>query len=224
MSWEKDVKEIKKREDLVLKQGGEEAVDIQHKKGRKTIRERIDLILDKNTFDEIGKIAGSPIYDDENRLENMCQLISFFGFGKINNRDVIIGGEDFTLKGGSPNAAGLRKSIYTEELALKYKIPLMRLHEGGGGSVTGRVVHLKESTTPNSDPVFSRNRFQSLAECLGVVPVATAALGPVAGLPAARLVASHFSVMTKRSQVLIAGPAVVKRALGLDIERRIRWS
>ena len=57
MSWEKDVKEIKKRESLVLKQGGDESVDIQHKKGRKTIRERIDLILDKNTFDEIGKIA-----------------------------------------------------------------------------------------------------------------------------------------------------------------------
>ena len=53
MSWEKDVKEIKKRESLVLKQGGDESVDIQHKKGRKTIRERIDLILDKNTFDEI---------------------------------------------------------------------------------------------------------------------------------------------------------------------------
>ena len=56
---------------------------------------------------------------------------------KINKRKVIIGGEDFTLKGGSPNPAGLRKSIYTEELALQYKIPLIRLHEGGGGSVTG---------------------------------------------------------------------------------------
>ena len=55
--------------------------------------------------------------------------------------------------------------------------------------------------------------------CLGVIPVATAALGPVAGLPAARLVASHFSVMTRNSQVLIAGPAVVKRALGIDISK-----
>ena len=64
--------------------------------------------------------------------------------------------------------------------------------------------------------VFSKNRFQSLAKCLGILPVATAALGPVAGLPAARLVASHFPVMTKNSQVLIAGPAVVKRALGIE--------
>mgnify|MGYP001336893296 CR=1 FL=1 len=219
MSWEKDVKEIKKREDLVLKQGGEEAVESHHKKGRKTIRERIDFILDKETFDEIGKIAGSPIYDDENRLEGYVPANFLLGFGKINTRDVIIGGEDFTLKGGSPNAAGLRKSIYTEELALKYKIPLIRLHEGGGGSVAGTGGASKKSTTPNSDPVFSKNRFQTLAECLGIVPVATAALGPVAGLPAARLVASHFSVMTKSSQVLIAGPAVVKRALGIDVSK-----
>ena len=219
MSWEKDVKEIKKREDLVLKQGGEEAVESHHKKGRKTIRERIDFILDKETFDEIGKIAGSPIYDDENRLEGYVPANFLLGFGKINTIDVIIGGEDFTLKGGSPNAAGLRKSIYTEELALKYKIPLIRLHEGGGGSVAGTGGASKKSTTPNSDPVFSKNRFQTLAECLGIVPVATAALGPVAGLPAARLVASHFSVMTKSSQVLIAGPAVVKRALGIDVSK-----
>ena len=91
------------------------------------------------------------------------------------------------------------------------RVAVDQLLEQGGSS--------KRPKTPNSDPVFSRNRFQSLAECLGVVPVASAALGPVAGLPAARLVASHFSVMTKRSQVLIAGPAVVKRA-GVWIYRK----
>ena len=57
--------------------------------------------------------------------------------GKLRAEKVVVGGEDFTVKGGSPNSAGLRKSVYTEELALKYKIPLIRLHEGGGGSVAG---------------------------------------------------------------------------------------
>ena len=70
-------------------------------------------------------------------MEDFTPANFLLGFGKINKRDIIIGGEDFTLKGGSPNPAGLRKSIYTEELALKYKLPLIRLHEGGGGSVTG---------------------------------------------------------------------------------------
>ncbi len=215
MSWEKDVKEINKREEFVMNQGGSDSVRAHHKKGRKTLRERLDIILDKDSFDEVGKISGSSNYNDNGELESFTPANFLLGFGKINNRQVIIGGEDFTLKGGSPNPAGLRKSIYTEELALKYKIPLIRLHEGGGGSVTGSGGTAKKPTIPNSEPVFSKNRFQTLAQCLGILPVATAALGPVAGLPAARLVASHFSVMTKNSQVLIAGPAVVKRALGI---------
>ena len=219
LSWEKDIKEIKKREKLSLKQGGEEAVNKQHAKGRKTLRERIDFILDKDSFDEIGKISGSANLNDRGELEDFTPANFLLGFGKINKRDIIIGGEDFTLKGGSPNPAGLRKSIYTEDLALKYKLPLIRLHEGGGGSVTGSGGSAKKPTIPNSEPVFSKNRFQSLAKCLGVVPVASAALGPVAGLPAARLVASHFSVMTKNSQVIIAGPAVVKRALGIEVTK-----
>ncbi len=219
MSWEKDVKEIKKREKLALNQGGEESIRIQHEKGRKTLRERLNIILDKDSFDEIGKISGSSKYNDNGDLEDFVPGNFLLGFGKINNRQIIIGGEDFTLKGGSPNPAGLRKSIYIEELALKYKLPLIRLHEGGGGSVTGSGGSAKKPKIPNSDPVFSKNRFQTLAQCLGVVPVVTAALGPVAGLPAARLVASHFSVMTKNSQVLIAGPAVVKRALGVETSK-----
>ena len=219
LSWEKDIKEIKKREKLSLNQGGKEAVNKQHAKGRKTLRERIDFILDKDSFDEIGKISGSANLNDRGELEEFTPANFLLGFGKINKRDIIIGGEDFTLKGGSPNPAGLRKSIYTEELALKYKLPLIRLHEGGGGSVTGSGGSAKKPTIPNSEPVFSRNRFQSLAKCLGVVPVAAAALGPVAGLPAARLVASHFSVMTENSQVIIAGPAVVKRALGIEVTK-----
>ena len=219
MSWEKDIKEIKKREKLALQQGGAQSIKKQHNKGRKTLRERLDIILDKNSFDEIGKISGSAIYNESDELKDFTPANFLLGFGKVNKRTVIIGGEDFTLKGGSPNPAGLRKSIYTEELALKYKIPLIRLHEGGGGSVTGSGGSAKRPKIPNSEAVFSKNRFQSLAKCLGIVPVATAALGPVAGLPAARIVASHFSVMTNNSQVIIAGPAVVKRALGIEITK-----
>ncbi len=219
MTWEKEVKEIKKREKLSLNHGGEDAVALQHKKGRKTLRERLDIILDKDSFNEVGKIAGNPEYDEKGDLIDFTPANFLLGFGKINERQIVIGGEDFTLKGGSPNPAGLRKSIYTEELALQYEIPLVRLHEGGGGSVAGAGGTAKKPTIPSGDAVFSKNRFQTLAECLGKIPVATAALGPVAGLPAARLVASHFSVMTKNSQVLIAGPAVVKRALGIDITK-----
>ena len=217
MSWETDIAEIKKRRALAKQQGGEESVERHHQKGRLTIRERISALLDPESFDEIGEGAGVPDYNDSNELADFQPANFVLGFGEINGRKVIVGGEDFTLKGGSPNPAGLRKSVYAEQLALQYKVPLVRLHEGGGGSVGGTAQ--EKNRRPLGDPVFSTSRFHPLALTLGQVPVVAAALGPVAGLPASRLVASHFSVMTPNAAVLIAGPQVVKRALGRDLTK-----
>ncbi|MGB2564781.1 MAG: carboxyl transferase domain-containing protein, partial [Parvibaculales bacterium] len=135
MSWDKDIDEIKKRRKLAKQQGGKDAVKTHHEKGRLTIRERIDALLDKNSFDEVGEGAGVPEYDDAGKLKDFQPANFVLGFGQIDGRKVIVGGEDFTVRGGSPNPAGLRKSVYTEQLALQYKVPLIRLHEGGGGSV-----------------------------------------------------------------------------------------
>ncbi|NIJ40574.1 acetyl-CoA carboxylase carboxyltransferase component [Parvibaculum indicum] len=216
MSWEKEAEEIRKRRSLAREQGGEEAVGRQHEKGRLTIRERIEKLTDRESFRELGEGAGVPHFDDEGNLIGFEPGNYILGFAKVNGRLVAVGGEDFTMKGGSPNPAGLRKSVYAEELALTYKVPLIRLHEGGGGSVAGSA---KKGGRPMGDPVFSTPRFRSITQVLGEVPVATAALGPVAGMPAARLVASHFSVMAENAQVLIAGPKVVARALGEDLTK-----
>ena len=217
MSWKKETTEIKKRRKLAKAQGGKDAIKLQHAKGRLTLRERIELLLDPNSFQEQGEIAGGSELNDEGKLESLTPANFILGFGKINDKQVVVGGEDFTVKGGSPNSAGLRKSVYTEELALKYKIPLIRLHEGGGGSVAGPG---KKSGGYGGDPVFSKSRFKSIADTLKEIPVASAALGPVAGMPAARFVGSHFRVMTKETaQILVAGPAVVERAFGKKMSK-----
>ena len=217
MNWKKETVEINKRRKLAKAQGGIDAIKLQHAKGRLTLRERIELLLDKDSFQEQGEIAGGSEVNDEGKLESLTPANFILGFGKINNREVVVGGEDFTVKGGSPNPAGLRKSVYTEELALKYKIPLIRLHEGGGGSVAGPG---KKSGGYGGDPVFSKSRFRSIADTLREIPVASAALGPVAGMPAARFVGSHFRVMTKETaQILVAGPAVVERAFGKKMSK-----
>lgn len=217
MNWKKETVEINKRRKLAKAQGGKDAIKLQHAKGRLTLRERIELLLDKDSFQEQGEIAGGSEVNDEGKLESLTPANFILGFGKINNREVVVGGEDFTVKGGSPNPAGLRKSVYTEELALKYKIPLIRLHEGGGGSVAGPG---KKSGGYGGDPVFSKSRFRSIADTLREIPVASAALGPVAGMPAARFVGSHFRVMTKETaQILVAGPAVVERAFGKKMSK-----
>ncbi|MDG2456093.1 MAG: carboxyl transferase domain-containing protein [SAR86 cluster bacterium] len=212
MNWKKETKEIEKRKLLAKQQGGKDAVDLQHAKGRLTLRERIEKLVDKGSFQEQGEIAGGSETNEAGEIQSLTPANFILGFAKIDGRQVVVGGEDFTVSGGSPNSAGLRKSVYTEELALKYKVPLIRMHEGGGGSVAGPG---KKGRGSGGDAVFSRSRFKSIADTLREIPVASAALGPVAGLPAARFVASHFRVMTKRTaQILVAGPAVVERAFG----------
>ncbi len=208
MSWEREVRDIAQKQALAKNQGGPDGVGRQHEAGRQTIRERIDMLLDSGSFHEMGAGAGDAERGPDRSLQSFTPANFVLGFGAINGRRCVVGGEDFTLRGGSPNQAGLRKSVYAEELACHYRVPLIRLHEGGGGSVTGA-----GGKTVGSPP-HTPPRFRSVARALGTIPVATAALGPVAGLPASRLVAAHFSVMTKETaQVLIAGPAVVQRAL-----------
>jgi len=211
VTWQDEASEIQRRKTLALAQGGDAAIDKQHSQGRLTIRERIDALIDPGSLEEIGPAAGAGHYDQDNNLIDFDPANFILGFAMIHGRRVIVGGEDFTLRGGSPSPAGLRKSVYAEELALQYKVPLVRLHEGSGGSVGG--TSGKGPNLPGA--VNTPARFKSVAQAMATVPVATAAMGAVAGLPAGRLVASHFSVMSKATaQVLTAGPAVVERAMG----------
>ena len=203
MSWKDEVDEIRRRRARALEQGGVEAVARQHAKGRLSLRERIAALLDPDSFEEIGPITGAA--DEDGFTPSNYGL----GFGAVDGRPVVVCGEDFTLKGGSPSPAGNRKSVYAEALAAEYRMPLLRLHEGAGGSVGG------PAKGPLGAPVYEPSRFIAVAEALNAVPVASAALGAVAGMPAARLVSSHFSVMAEDvAQILIAGPAVVERAMG----------
>lgn len=215
MSWQDEIDEIRRRRALALAHGGEEAVARQHDRGRWTIRERIAALADADSFREEGPIAGYADPGEDGSPPAFTPANYILGIARIEGRPVAVGGEDFTQRGGSPTPAGLRKSVYAEELALRYRIPLVRFLEGGGGSVTGTGGKQARGSRPTGDPVFATSRFASIAEVLRSVPVVSAAMGAVAGLPAARLAASHLAIMTRETaQVLIAGPAVVERALG----------
>lgn len=219
MSWREEIDDIARRRALGAAQGGPDGVRKQHERGKLTVRERIETLLDPGSFREHGRAAGGATLDDDGRLEAFTPANYVVGFGRIATRRVVVGGEDFTLKGGSPNAAGLRKSVYAEHLALQARVPLVRLLEGGGGSVAAGDEDPRRPRTVG-EPVYAEPRFAVIAEAMGVVPVASAALGPVAGFPAGRLVASHFSVMVREtSQVMIGGPALVKRALGRTLTK-----
>ncbi|MEC8867839.1 MAG: carboxyl transferase domain-containing protein, partial [Pseudomonadota bacterium] len=213
MSWREEVDELKRRRRIARTQGGKQGIAKQHARGRLTIRERIDSLLDPGSFQEHGKATAIPEYDDDDQLTGFVPANYVVGFGKVDGRRIVVGGEDFTLKGGSPNSAGLRKSVYAEHLAVQYKVPLVRMLEGGGGSVKGGGGRRGGTV---GEPVFSAPRFRIIADAMGKVPVASMAGGAVAGFPAGRMAASHFSVMTRyTAQILIGGPKLVERALGV---------
>ncbi len=223
MSWRDEVDGIEARRALARAMGGDAAVATQHERGRLTIRERIDALADPHTFREEGPIAGHSETDEAGQLIAFTPGNYVLGTARIDGRACVVGGEDFTQRGGSPTPAGLRKSVYAETLALRYRLPLVRFMEGGGGSVTGSGGKRKDgASAPRlaGDPVYATSRFRSIADTLVTVPVVSAAMGAVAGLPAARLAASHLAIMTRNtSQVLIAGPAVVERALGEQLTK-----
>ncbi len=210
MSWDRELDELARRREAALQQGGPDQVAAHHAKGRLTIRERIDQLADPGSFDEHGPIAGYGETGPDGNLTEFQPANYVVGMATVEGRPVVVGGEDFTLRGGSPNAAGLRKSVYAEHLAIQARLPLARMLEGGGGSVRGS----GGNNRPMGSPVFAEPRFASIAQVFAQSPVASAALGPVAGFPAARLAASHFSVMSRGASVMVAGPAVVERALG----------
>ncbi len=218
MTWRERLDEVARMRRAALAQGGEAAVARQHERGRLTIRERIDGLVDAGSFREIGALAGSAERDGTGALREFTPANFVLGTGRIDGRICVVGGEDFTISGGSPSPAGLRKSIYTEELACQYRVPLVRLHEGAGGSITGG--RGKSGPRALPAPLYDPPRFASVGRALASVPVASAALGAVAGLPAVRLVSSHYCVMARHTaQVMAGGPALVERALGRPVDK-----
>jgi len=212
MSWKPEVEEIERRRALAAKHGGDEAVQRQHERGRQTVRERIAALVDGESFREYGGIAGQSETDEDGRLASFTPANVVMGVARVDGRPVVVGGDDFTVRGAAYSAVGLKKGQYADELAIRRRVPLVRLLEAGGASITGATGVRGRS---GYDMVSSSPLNMLCMEALATVPVVCAALGPVAGFPAARLVASHLSIMTRdTAQVLTGGPALVERALG----------
>ncbi|CAM0138552.1 hypothetical protein VKS41_007172 [Umbelopsis sp. WA50703] len=179
----------------------------QKTQGKLWVRERISGLVDQQSFREIGSTAGNGKYDEKgNPIEyNPANFIS--GLAKVNSRDVVIAADDFSIRAGHADGAVWGKSLYTEQLARKLKIPLIRLIDGssGGGSVT---LALKNGTY--LPPLIGMH--DSIAS-LSEIPIVAAALGPTVGLGAARATLTHFSVMSSKvGSLFAAGPPVVANA------------
>ena len=212
MSWQPEVDELAWRRRLAARMGGDSKVERHKAAGKLTVRDRVDAIADPGSFREVGGLSGSGRYDSNGRLVDLIPSNLVMGRAQVDGRPVVLVGDDFTVRGGANDGAPGDKLVHAEKMAHDLRLPMIRLVDGTGGGGSVRNIEIKGHTLIPTMKVW-----QYVVENMATVPVVSLALGSVAGMGAARVAASHYSVMVREtSQLFSEGPPLVARA-GQDI-------
>ncbi len=201
LSLEEKFKQFELKNKIAELGGGKERIDRQHKAGRLTARERIDILLDPETFVELDKLVTHRATDfgmDKNKILGDGVVT---GYGKIDGRLVYIFAQDFTVFGGTLSRANSDKVVKIMDLAMKMGAPVIGLNDSGGARIQEGV----ESLAGYAD-IFYRNTMAS-----GVIPQISAILGPCAGGAVYSPAITDFILMVKKSSYMfVTGPDVIK--------------
>ncbi|KAG5642642.1 hypothetical protein DXG03_002381 [Asterophora parasitica] len=167
-SWEYPLSQLKEQQKLIQQPNLEDPGYIRQKaSGKLWVRERLTVLLDEDSFAEVGSVTGKPVYDEESGLlVSFAPANSITGFGRINGRKVFVTADDFSVRGGHADGGIQMKAPYGELLARKARVPLVRLLDGssGGGSVATCLSQLFAA----GPPVVKQATFEDLSkEALG---------------------------------------------------------
>ena len=188
--------------------GGQNRIDAQHKKGKLTARERLELLIDSNSFEEIG---GFVTHRSTNFGLEKTKFLGdgvITGYGTVNGRLVYVYSQDFTVLGGSLAEAHAEKICKIMELAMKNGVPIIGLNDSGGARIQEGVVSLGGYAD-----IFYNNTKAS-----GVVPQLSAIMGPCAGGAVYSPALTDFIFMTKNtSYMFVTGPNVVKTVTNEEV-------
>ncbi len=188
--------------------GGEKRIDAQHKKGKLTARERIALLLDEGSFEEIGKFVTHRCKDFGLDQEYYLGDGVVTGFGTINGRAVYVFSQDFTVFGGALSETYAEKICKIMDLAMKNGVPIIGLNDSGGARIQEGV----QSLAGYAD-IFYRNTLAS-----GVVPQLSAIMGPCAGGAVYSPAITDFILMVENtSYMFVTGPKVVKTVTNEEV-------
>ena len=213
--WLPEVEELRRRQEMASRMGGAERVARQHAQGKLTVRERIERLADPASFREFMGLMGEGVYED-GALVDFQPKPSVDGLCRLDGRKVVVSGGDFTSRGGSGGGrgGGIGMELSSTARALEWRLPYIRLLDAAGGSVRS-FEEMVRTYLPDGNATSTWD-----TKLLRVVPVVSAVLGSVAGLPAVNACMAHFNVMVRgTSQLFPGGPPVVKAALGYDITK-----
>ena len=201
MSLSDRFEELRQRNRRAELGGGEERVRRQHKAGKKVARERLELLLDRDTFAEIDKFVVHQCPDFGMEEQKVLGDGVVTGSGRIHGRPVFVFAQDFTVFGGSLSGAYARKICKIMDLAVKTGVPIIGLNDSGGARIQEGVVSLAGYAD-----IFLRNTLAS-----GVVPQISAVMGPCAGGAVYSPAITDFVFMVKDSSYMfVTGPDVIK--------------
>jgi len=196
---------FKEQRKKMLEGGGSERIDIQHKKGKLTARERIELLLDEGSFIEHQPYITSRTEDFgmKNRRFSGDGVLS--GTGKINGKQVFLFAQDFTVIGGSLGEMHAERIAQVQSLALKNGTPFIQINDSGGARIQEGILSLN-----GYGKIFRANTMAS-----GVIPQFSVILGPCAGGAVYSPAITDFILMVdKISNMYITGPEVIKAVTG----------
>ena len=171
MKREEKIDELNRRSKLAEAGGGPQRLERQHKEGKMTARERIDLLLDEGTFEETDKLVTHRCTDFGMEEQKFYGDGFITGYGKIEGRTVFVFAQDFTVFGGSLSEANAGKIVKIMDMAAKVGAPVIGLNDSGGARIQEGVMSLAGYAD-----IFLRNTLYS-----GVVPQISAIMGPCAG-------------------------------------------
>jgi acetyl-CoA carboxylase carboxyltransferase component len=188
--------------------GGQRRIDIQHARGKLTARERIGLLLDEGTFQELDSFVTHRTTDFGLDKEKYMGDSVVTGWGKVDGRLIYVFSQDFTVFGGSLSEAHAEKVCKVMDLAMKNGAPVIGLNDSGGARIQEGVVSLGGYAE-----IFLRNTLAS-----GVIPQLSAVLGPCAGGAVYSPALTDFIIMVKdTSYMFVTGPDVVKTVTHEDV-------
>jgi len=192
---------LKAKNQEAIKGGGEQRIKKQHEKGKLTARERVDLLLDESSFQEIGKFVKHRATEFGLDKEHYLGDGVVTGYGTVAGRLVYLYSQDFTVFGGSLSEAYAEKIVKIMDLAMKNGAPIIGLNDSGGARIQEGVVSLGGYAD-----IFYRNTLAS-----GVVPQISAVMGPCAGGAVYSPAITDFILMVQEtSYMFVTGPNVVK--------------
>jgi propionyl-CoA carboxylase beta chain len=208
MGIDEKITELNKLRAQSLAGGGAKRIEAQHERGKLSARERIDVLFDPSTFEEIDPFVTHRCTDFDLEKQKVLADSVVTGYGKINGRSAFVFSQDFTVFGGSLSKVASEKICKVMDLSAKNGAPVIGLLDSGGARIQEGV----DSLIGYGD-IFTRNTIYS-----GVVPQISVVMGPCAGGAVYSPAITDFIFMVKGTgQMYITGPAVIKSVTGEEV-------